>query len=328
MFEPLHPHPSQAEASYCAPYLHLLEDQEAEPVISGRNFNERKLDTVQRHIRAGCGQGRGEHYQPWIRITRRFSSPVSHMVLASLGIHRRSHHLLSKLEHHTALQLAYLGAVELRECLPMWPTPHPHPWLEDVAEVEGLLNLAADAGIDHGTFVGTNVPYVGSLDMLVAIPRHGRVLHLGVSCKPDAIYEASLRAQERVELDRLYCQRIGATHVREGGWSFSTVLLANLQAYRPRQAEIVRHRDDAQLADFCGEFSVRQDHLPLSDAINGAGNATGLSAPVAARFWRLGIWLHRIDIDMGQPVCMTRPARRGSDRVLAGLTRHFLGDLA
>lgn len=320
--------PDNAEAGYCAPYLHLLKPDEPEPAIAGRTHSDRKLAQVLRAIHAGRGQGRGDHYQPWIRITRRFSSPVSHMVLASLGIHRRSHHFLSKLEHHTGLQLAYLGAVELRECLPMWPTPHPHPWLDDPVEVDGLLKVAADAGIEHGNFVGTGIPYVGSLDMLVAIPWKGRTLHVGVSCKPDAIHEASLRAQERVELDRLYCGRIGASHHREGGASFSAMLLKNLESFHPLQVEIARHRDETRLTDFCGVFADRQDHVPLRVAIDAAGSAVGLAHHEWSMFWRLGVWLHRLDVDLSQPISMCRLAPRGGDRVLTALAQHFLGDVA
>ena len=65
-------------------------------------------DHFERALRAGAGQGRGEAYQPWIRIHRGFSSPVSHQVFASVGVHMRNHLFLSKLEFHTALVTAYL----------------------------------------------------------------------------------------------------------------------------------------------------------------------------------------------------------------------------
>ena len=73
------------------------------------------------------------------------------MVFASLSVHRRNHHFLSKLEHHTGLLLAYLGASEIRECLPLWPTDHPNPIMDgETSMCRGLLEIASQQGIEHG----------------------------------------------------------------------------------------------------------------------------------------------------------------------------------
>ncbi|RYG88854.1 MAG: hypothetical protein EON59_03135 [Alphaproteobacteria bacterium] len=310
---------------YCEPYLHLFDEDKPVPASKVTLHTKRRLAQVQRAISAGRGQGRGERYQPWIRISRRFSSPVSNMVCASLTVHLRSHHLLSKLEHHTALQLAYMGGTELRECLPMWPTPHPHPWRDEPDDVPGLLEIADAAGIDHGVFLGTTVPYVGSLDMLLEVPWRGRVMYVGVSCKPDEVHEASARAQERVELDRRYCESIGAWHVREGGAGFNQTLIKNLEAYKPLRSELVRYRDQACLTDFCGEFDRASASLPVHAAITAAGSRLGLQGDLAGVLWRVGVWLHRIDIDLSRPTSMLKPIRRGGGQVLAALDERYLG---
>lgn len=322
--ERLHEAP-HLDGGYCSPYLYLLKDDDEPPARPASIYTRRKLAQVQRAIKDGRGQGRGDSYQPWMRITRRFSSPVSHMVFAALTVHSRNHHFLSKLEHHTALLLSYLGATEIRECLPMWPTPHAHPWREHGRDVPGLIEIAAEAGIDHGTFVGTTVPYIGSLDMLFEIPDEGCVTYLGVSCKPDQVHAASSRAQERVELDRRYCQVIGAKHVREGGAGFDDMLIKNLLAYRPLRSELIKFGGQLSLADYCGEFDRACRVMPLHAAITATGRQLKLQPGLDGIFWRIGVWLHLIDIDLSQPVCMLQPLRRGGDRVLAALRARYLG---
>jgi hypothetical protein len=294
-----------------------------------KSYTERKLKQVQNWIKTGRGQGRGESYSPWIRITKGFSSPVSHQVFSSLSIHKRNHHFLSKLEHHTALQLAYLGAVELRECLPMWPTEHQHPIEADPnARTVGLLDIARDIGIEHGNFVGSDVPYIASLDMMATIQWRGKPNYLGVSCKPEKILMGSTRAQERTRLDEIYCHKVGARHHREGGSQFNPILLKNLQAYQPARREILNWVGTKQLREFSDHLNHTFKEQPLHVAITQAGKSVDVDEQQASALWRVGAWLHLIDIDMGQRISMFKPIRRGKERCLGLLAEHFLGGAA
>jgi hypothetical protein len=292
-----------------------------------KSYTDRKLKQVLGWIKSGRGQGRAEAYSPWIRITRGFSSPVSHQMFSALTVHKRNHHFLSKLEHHTALQLAYLGAVELRECLPLWPTEHQHPIETNrKSRTVGLLDIARDAGIEHGNFVGSDVPYVASLDMMATIQWQGKTHHLGVSCKPEEILLSSTRAQERTTLDEIYCHTVGAKHLKEGGSQFNPVLLKNLQAYQPARHEILKWVGSGQLQEFCDHFNHSFQDVPLHLSISQAGKAAQADEQHASTLWRVGAWLHLIDIDMAQRISMLKPIRRGKDRRLGQLAAHFLGD--
>jgi hypothetical protein len=292
-----------------------------------KTYTERKLKQVFGWINEGRGLGRGESYSPWIRITRGFSSPVSHQMFSSLSIHKRNHHFLSKLEHHTALQLAYLGAVELRECLPLWPTEHQHPIeIDPKSRTVGLMDIARDAGIEHGNFVGSDVPYIASVDMMATIQWKGKTHHLGVSCKPKEILMGSIRAQERATLDEIYCRTVGAMHLREGGSQFNPTLIKNLQAYQPAQHEVLKWASTGQLQDFCNHLNLSYDGQPLHAAITQTGKVVRIGEPLASTLWRVGIWVHLIDIDMGQRISMLKPIKRGKERCLGLLAAHFLGD--
>ena len=328
------------QEGYSVPYLYLLEedaeDRGAPAGVSNRasRYSKRKLGQVERALRAGAGQGRGEAYQPWIRIRRGFSSPVSHQVFASVGVHLRNHHFLSKLEFHTALVTAYLGSVELRECLPMWPYEHPHPNFDDEASprlapdsVPGLLDIAAEAGIDHGTFVGTKIPYVGTIDLMHKRPADSGPRYVGISCKPHEIIHRSERARERLELDRRYCLAIGAWHVIEDGRGLHPEVVKNLLWLCPLTSEIKEHRGTNQLQDFAGFFDECTNAMPLLDGALTAGARCGLNErDDAFRFLRLGIWMHLVDIDLSQTIRMTRPMHRGAENVLAPLRRRYLSE--
>ncbi|MEO3715504.1 hypothetical protein [Roseateles flavus] len=323
------PQQTAAGSGYCAPYLYLLADDAAEERSQRTVHTKRKLGQVTRAIRDGRGQGRGDGYSPWIRITRRFSSPVSNQEFTHLPIHRRSHHFLSTLESHTALQLAYLGASELRECLPMWPTPHANPITDEARdEVPGLIEIAESAGIEHGVFVGSDVPYIGSLDIMAAIDWAGTVHQVGISCKPTDVLNCSPRAQERVDLDRRYCAALGVRHLHEGGDGFDRTLVKQLEAYRPLRSEVVAYRDTQQLLDFCGHFEGNAASMPMHVAIDLSGSRVHANHDEASLLWRVGVWLRLIDIDLARPLSMCKPIVRGRDRVLSQLAQRFLGEAA
>lgn len=322
------------QAGYSAPYLHLLNDelQASRSTHQPTAHTRRKLDQVSRAIRSGYGQGRGDSYQPWMRIRKNFSSPTSHQVLDSVGLQARNHHFLSKLEFHTALLHSYLGATELRECLPLWPCEHPHPdsGLDGdldlrYDQVPGLLEIAKIAGIEHGNFVGTTFPYIASIDLMFRV-RQGRTWRLfGISCKPKEITQQSTRAQERIELDRLYCTAVGAHHHHEDGSSFNNMLILQLIVMRPAVSFLRTHRRAARLQDFVGKFNDYATDRFVSDAALAAGRDVGLYRDDAFAFFRLGVWLHLIDIDLTQRVQMRKHIKRGGASVIHALKTHYLG---
>lgn len=324
-----------AESGYSAPYLYLLaEDQQPlHAKAQTTTYTTRKLNTVSRAIQAGYGQGRGDLFKPWIRIRRNFSSPTSHQVFDGVGIHTRNHHFLSALEFHTALLVSYLGATELRECLALWPFDHPHPdsGLDEdsgghLEPAVGLLEIARKAGIEHGCFVGTTVPYIASIDLMFRI-RVGRLWRLvGISCKPEDIARQSVRAQERIELDRLYCASVGAHHMHEDGSALDRNLVRQIAWMRPLVSQLRAHRWTNRLADFCALFDEYATDNCISDSAIAAGRRTGLNSVDAYMFFRLGVWLHLIDIDLSKRVQMRGQIKRGSARVLHGLSARYLGE--
>lgn len=136
------------------------------------------IGRLQGLILQGFGQGRGEGYTPWIRVTRGNAPRKSNHVVAVTHVQARPLHLLSRLEYRAVRLAMWLGAVEVREQFPLWPWtggPHPMAGLDDERDralptTLGLLALAKKAGIRHGHFVGApNLPYVATTDLVIRV---------------------------------------------------------------------------------------------------------------------------------------------------------------
>lgn len=117
-------------------------------------------------LRRGVGCGRDDDYKPWIRVRRRLSSPVSNLYSLPNPLHARALQLLSGLEFQAANVALWFSCAEIREQHPLWPWAHAHPKCGRHAQldsrlgmVKGLLEIAKDAGIDHGVYPGTHLPF-------------------------------------------------------------------------------------------------------------------------------------------------------------------------
>jgi hypothetical protein len=182
-------------------------------------ITEQKLS---KHIKAGSGQGRDERYSSWIRVRRKLSSPVSNLFSLFVPTHARALQLLSGLEYSAATAAAWLGVSEIREQSPAWPESHQHPGSgrhpdldRQLEPVKGLLQIAKEAGIDHGVYPGTRIPFVATIDFTLTMgPWHqGRLVHW--SCKPRELLDSAPNRQrmaERIAMESLYSKEVGSLH--------------------------------------------------------------------------------------------------------------------
>ena len=77
--------------------------------------------------------------------------------------------------------------------------------------------------------------------------------------------------------------------------------------------------------DFCARFDEYASERCVSDAVVAAGRRTGLNRVDAQMFFRLGVWLHLIDIDLSQRIQMRKQVKRGNARVLQFLKSRYWG---
>ena len=290
------------------------------------------LVTLAEFIKQGFGTGRLFDYKPWLRIRRRLSSPISKQVFCNLTLRPSNHHLLSGLEYKTGLLNSWLGPKELRESFPLWPNPHPHPQAGLRSEIRlqwdespGLLDIAKDAAIDHGFFPGTKIHYVATNDLLFWVPSKLPLLKqlVFISCKPKKEIVTKQRVRERLELERRYALLNGGIHLIETGENLPTKVIDNLDWILPLRHEVLTIGKSAKHSDFSALLMDLSKQVTLGQAIDRSRTAFGLTVAEGFQFFRVGVWMHTIDIDLNFPVVMSKPMRLDGGKTLSLWRNHY-----
>jgi hypothetical protein len=294
-------------------------------------------DRLQMLVDDGFGYGRDEGYMPWIRITKGLSSKVSNLVVACTPVHRRSLHLLSILEKTAAHAVAWLGATEIREQFPLfpWAAEHPMSGLDALRDIRGdaapaLQDIADDAGIPIGYYFGGTIPYVATTDLVVRVGDFPNDRLVFISCKPLAKMtdpKAAPRVLERLELERRYAAAVGARHVIFTGDEVCSRLKANLDWLMPYHS----HMQDASLTQrrgkFVAAFATTCEFQSIHERVQAGAHLCGTALDLAQEDFRAAAWLGQIDIDLTQPVLMSRPVVRDVKQRKAALRNQLLGGL-
>lgn len=294
-------------------------------------MTERKLVALRRN---GRGAGDVEEYQPWIRVRRSLSSPVSNLYVWHTPLYaRRGLHLLSGIERSAALAFLWLGATEIREQFPMWPDAHSAPcFLPGLTEdrtIPGLLEIADLAGIEHGVYPGTSIPYVGTIDLMTLAGMASAQRLFAISCKPKdkLVGDGSQRVNERLELERLYALELNATSIIFHEQSIPKQLATNLDWFMPTHSELLAFRSSTRLADFAGAFNLYADNDSIFNCRKRAAHATSLADTAESHaHFRAAVWLGLIDMDLTRQVRLSRPIVRDVLRFKASLIDQLIED--
>lgn len=299
-----------------------------------RNHKDIKLKKIYEQILNGFGQGHGCEYQPWLQIRRKNSSSKSNQVVAWMEPLGRVAHYFSRGEYKIALLLLWLGVVDLREQYPLWPISHPHPLegtpgsrLPSHPWVRGLMDVANEAGITHGVEVGTNIPYVATLDLLATCHTSQGLQLLGVSCKPINSRSIVIRPRtlERFELEKRYLDEVdGRYFVAHSG------LVTNLMA-----GQLELWINDSSLND-CIELHQYVDQLAyifnenknfsINECAVVAAESLRIDADAVWKLFRYCAWHQLIDIDPTVRIVTSYPMQRGGHALKARLREHFFGE--
>lgn len=276
-------------------------------------------DKFYKHLLQGFGTGHGAAYRPWLTLRRKNPSKRSNQVAAYLFLQRRHGFFFSRGEYQIALLLLWLGVDDLREQFPLWPIAHPHPLFGAIGSEEvqlpysrGLLEIAAEAGIEHGVYPGTKIPYVATMDFMLTIRIGGDLKLLAVSCKPFCTLEDEIkwRTLERLELERRY-----ADHNRIRYLVLSSRVVPILMAGQLEWCFACSHIADIPqvapaLQTFAAEFTSTPD-LSIADAVRRASELSKLSLEDGWIAFRHCAWTQRIDVDLSKQILTTYPVYRG-----------------
>lgn len=203
-------------------------------------------ESVRSAVEGGLGVGFGENYKPALQIKRWNASPVSLQVLKSLPYFKRQCHFFSHSEWLLALLFSWVGC-HIREQFPLWPWPSSHPEYSRFPELDyrlissvGMLEICKNAGIPHGNFIGTDIPYIWSIDLCAYMPWVDDITRATcfISVKPLAseqyLYVDPLsRGVEKLEGERRYSAQLGINYFVGDRTLFPGPIFANLEMLAP-----------------------------------------------------------------------------------------------
>ena len=276
-------------------------------------------------IASGHGSGFDEDYLSMMEIKRWNASPVSTQVRKALPPFQRTCHFFSHSEWYIALLMAWVGAL-VREQYPLWPWAHPHPEygrnFEDDATLprsEGMRAVCANAGIGHGTFVGTDIPYIWTIDLCltlpwITLPKRRTVL---VSIKPllsdRYIHIDPLdRGPEKLEGERRFANQLGVNYLVEDASRYPSKLFAQLEGLADAANLPSSHPLNTTLQAFLDARSGRLDQESLSESLQRLRLDWNLSLQHATFLLDHMLWHQMIDCDL------SRPIRRGQPPIAGG----------
>jgi TnsA endonuclease N terminal len=293
-------------------------------------------DKLLRMIEEGHGQGHGEAYRPFIQIRRKNCSPKGNQSVGPLPGCARPFHALTRVERQIGMLCYWLGASDVREQLPAWPFPHPHP-LVGASGAEspgnsiapGLFELAEKANIDHGVFPGSDVPYVATLDVVATVPTVSIPRIVVISCKAGTDIEKALltsRMIERLELERRYCEAISVRYHVAHELALSEILLSNLEICSVSVLQQHRICAAAGFQAFKDRLKETIRRTSIRQAVDLATSTSGLDASFAWPAFHLLAWQMEIDIDLSQPKIASQLAVSGGRALHETLYRRlFVG---
>jgi len=287
-------------------------------------------------IATGAGQGHGDVYRPFLEVTRSRSSPCSNLGRKFLPGGMRHFHTLAGSEWTIALLLVFLGAEDVREQFPLWPMAHPHPLFGHpesqplgLLASRGMLSIAADAGITHGNFVGSEVPNIVTVDLLATI-RDGKKLGVSlVSCKPRELVEAarpSDRMPARLMLEKLYADEIGAHFALADSKILNKAFETNLERFAPTRPTLIEFRTQEDLLLSAEKIiGVAMYDLSKRELERRLARDLGISLGISQRAISLLAWKQRIDVDLSKTATESLPYPAGGAKINRELKRQLLG---
>ncbi|MBD9679438.1 Tn7 transposase TnsA N-terminal domain-containing protein [Pseudomonas sp. PDM18] len=242
---------------------------------------------IERHIRAGAGQGVRESYRPWLTV-KDVPSLGRSRIVKGLTLNRR-HHLLSDLEYHYFLLCDYSSeVVDIREQFPLLP-------------IEKTRELAEISNIKHPQQPRSKNPLIMTTDFLLTIENsEGKVFNAAKSIK----YEEHLndsRTCEKLELERLYWEDQGIPWeiITEKSLPMKSILNIDYIYGKAKVSLSENIKSPGVISRFLSMLELHNDQeKTLSSIIKDASRNLPLTAEDAKHLFFHCVWSRHICIDI------------------------------
>lgn len=291
-------------------------------------------------ISTGFGSGFGENYKSLLQIKRWNTSPVSVQVVKPVPPFMRKCHFFSLSEWYLALLFAWIGA-QVREQFPMWPWEHPHPEYDRNPKVdatlpwsEGMQSICNDMGIKHGFFVGTDIPYIWTMDLCLHLPwvnTPAKACCL-VSVKPleseRYLYVDPLdRGPEKLEAERRYAQAIEVPYFLGDRSLYPGPLFAQLEYLADAAVLPCNHQWFTTLGRFLNKYGTDISTYPLVDVSERLKVDFDATTEQAAFLLNHMLWNQLVDCDLSLPIKTSLPPRPGGRNLQSAIRSSIQGGI-
>lgn len=293
--------------------------------------------TLSERIDAGRGQQHHDKYLPWIWIRRKNVSGQSNQVVDPMPGYRRGNHFLALVEWHVALLCIYLGVLDVREQFPLWPQEHQHPlcdyptaYTQKWNHCRGLMEIADELNIDHGYEIGSDAPYVATLDIAATVRRKDGIGLAGLSLKPHELVlttETDARINERLTLENVCLREYGASHKIVDKSILGPYTGGNLELLSSGNRLPAELRDSRLQTEFVTRFIDIAQITSINEAIFRASKQMGMSKVDGNLLWRHCTWKRYIEIDITKPLEISSPLKIGGRAIMDAISTELFGEV-
>jgi len=251
---------------------------------------------VERWVKQGFGQGKGDHFKPWAKV-RDVPSIGRSARIGGLK-HWRTHHLYSDVElGHFIMADFRPGVDEIREQVALLPR-------EETIEIAELL------GFRHPCYPGTSTPIVMTSDIQVLGPSLGGVGEFVISVKRrDSLLPGAkglARTIQKLSIEKRYWQHRGVPWYLATEEHYNAMELRNLSLLRPeRRSWISEERCNAAF-----DIVERIQRQPKSErSLRQLLSELPQEEDVGLQDLGLAVWKRWLDLDLTIALRWNSPIR-------------------
>lgn len=263
----------------------------------------------------GYGSGYLADYRALLQLGPSWFTPESTHCWLYNPSTERQHDVFARTEKDAIVAGAWAGGLDMREQFPAWPEPHAHPQndapyctVPSPVSSRGVLEIAADAKIDHPRCPGTRDPLPITVDAVIAGPSGAAHDFLAVASKGKPILgedSSEYRALEILELQRRWTRELGGRFVQWIPRRSKTTLLANLRSLFG--CSFIRNtRLAARYDEFLVTAQTKREST-VSELLKATQRQLGLSPEDAVTLHHHAVWKQHLLVDLRMPWRTTEP---------------------
>jgi hypothetical protein len=253
---------------------------------------------------------------------------------------KRQCHFFSHSEWLLALLFSWVGC-HIREQFPLWPWPSNHPEYSRFPERDyrltssiGMLEICKNAGINHGNFIGTDIPYIWSLDLCAFMPWVDDIARATcfISVKPLASeqylhVDPLNRGVEKLEGERRYASQLGINYFIGDRSRFPGPIFANLEMLAPAAYLPKNHPWAKILHSFLDKYHHQLQSEPIGYIREKLLYDFNCEESTASYLKNHILWNQIVDCDLSNHIKDSLPAIKGGRQLIQSLRKILSGEV-